>query len=161
MEKLGKLIFYCGKMGAGKSTLSTKHAQLENAVLISEDSWLAAHFPEEIQTFEDYLKASSRIKPFIKHHVIQILTTGTNVVMDFPANTQKQRQWFKELTFQLNCPHALYYIERSDEQCLAQLALRREQIPERAHFDNEQVFHQVTAYFEAPESAEGFNIISV
>lgn len=158
MNSKGKLLFYCGKMGAGKSTLSTQHAQAENAVLISEDTWLATHYPDNIQTFEDYLMFSSRIKPFIKHHVMNILATGTNVVMDFPANTVKQRLWFKALCQQANCSHKLYYIERTNKQCLAQLAKRRQQYPERAHFDNEQVFHQVTTYFEAPQNDEGFEI---
>jgi len=33
----GTLIFFCGKMGAGKSTQSKKVAHDRNAVLISED----------------------------------------------------------------------------------------------------------------------------
>jgi adenylylsulfate kinase-like enzyme len=33
----GKLIFFCGKMGAGKSTKASEIAQESNAVLLSED----------------------------------------------------------------------------------------------------------------------------
>jgi shikimate kinase len=35
--------FFCGKMGAGKTTLSRSIARERKAVLISEDEWLAAN----------------------------------------------------------------------------------------------------------------------
>lgn len=48
----GTLIFFCGKMGAGKSTLSRQLAEAENCILISEDAWLAALYPDEIKDFD-------------------------------------------------------------------------------------------------------------
>jgi len=39
MDTKGTLIFFCGKMGAGKTTQSLRLAQELNAVLISEDEW--------------------------------------------------------------------------------------------------------------------------
>ena len=35
-----KLIFFCGKMAAGKSTLSKALAGQEQAVLLAQDEWL-------------------------------------------------------------------------------------------------------------------------
>ena len=67
MSKLGKLFFFAGKMGAGKSTLSKIIAAKHNAVLISEDDWLAAHYPHQITTFDDYIRYSNQIKPFDTH----------------------------------------------------------------------------------------------
>ncbi|WP_145974153.1 AAA family ATPase, partial [Thalassobacter stenotrophicus] len=37
----GTLIFFCGKMGAGKSTLAKRLAEEKGAVLISEDDLLS------------------------------------------------------------------------------------------------------------------------
>ena len=87
----GTLIFFCGKMGAGKTTLSKEITQKQNAILLSEDVWLSSHYPGRINSFEDYLKYSSLIKPFVKGLVTQLLKSGVSVVMDFPANTIKQR----------------------------------------------------------------------
>ncbi len=161
MSHQGKLFFFCGKMGAGKSTKSKAVACQYNAVLISEDEWLAAHFPDQIQSFDDYIKYASLIKPFVKKHVQGILNTGVNVVMDFPANTVRQRQWFLALCLDQGCNHELLYINVSDEQCLSQLGNRRSEQPERTHFDTEEVFHQVTQYFEPPSVQEGLNITLV
>jgi predicted kinase len=159
MNQCGKLIFFCGKMGAGKSTRSKSLAVENNAVLLSEDDWLSVHFPKQIKTFDDYLKLSHQIKPFIKSLVQNILSTGSNVVMDFPANTVAQRRWFKQLCLEIGCEHELIFVDLSDEQCLSQIAKRCIEQPERAEFDTEEVFNHVTQFFEAPTNAEGLNTI--
>ncbi|MBV7298153.1 AAA family ATPase [Enterovibrio paralichthyis] len=161
MDNQGKLLFFCGKMGAGKSTKSKSLAAENSAILISEDDWLSAHYPGQIQTFDDYIKYSILIKPFVKRHVQNLLKLGVNVVMDFPANTVKQRAWFTTLCHETNCEHQLWYLDLSDEQCLSQIAKRRTEQPQRAHFDTEAVFHHVTQYFDPPTEGEGLNLVRV
>jgi predicted kinase len=161
MQKKGTLTFFCGKMGAGKSTKSKIIALKKNAVLVSEDIWLEAHYPNQINSFEEYVKFSLRIKPFVKLHVQQILKSGTNVVMDFPANTCKQREWFKQLCSQIKCEHELIFLDVSDEQCLSHIAKRRKEQPQRAKFDTETVFNHVTKFFEYPSENERLNIIQI
>jgi adenylate kinase family enzyme len=159
MNKQGTLTFFCGKMGAGKSTKSKVISADKNAVLISEDDWLSSHYSGQICSFDDYLIFSARIKPFIKLHVQSILNTGTNVVMDFPANTVSQRAWFKLLCLEVACEHELIYLDLSDDQCLSQIGKRRIEQPERAQFDTEAVFIRVTKLFEIPSDSEGLNIL--
>lgn len=161
MRNQGKLFFFCGKMGAGKSTRSRIVAAENGAALISEDDWLSAHYPAQIQTFDDYIKFSNLIKPFVKKHVQSLLNLGVNVVMDFPANTVNQRAWFKMLCSEVGSEHELWYLDLSDEQCLSQIAQRRIEQPERAHFDTEAVFRHVTQYFEVPAGDENLNIIKL
>jgi len=161
MAQLGKLFFFCGKMGAGKSTRSKALAKQQQAILISEDEWLAAHYPQQINSFDDYINLSRQIKPFIKQHVQQLLATGCAVVMDFPANTRQQRRWFLTLCSELGCEHQLVYLNLSDEQCLSQIAKRRSEQPERTQFDTESMFHHVSKYFEAPTDDEDLNIVSL
>lgn len=159
MKQLGTLYFFCGKMGAGKSTTSKQLAVDKHAVLLSEDEWLSSFYPNQIKSFEDYLKFSALIKPFVKKHVQNILSVGTDVVMDFPANTQKQRTWFLDMVLGVNANHQLIYLNLNNEQCLRQIEQRRNEQPERADFDTEAVFTHVTNFFEAPEASEGLNIL--
>ena len=158
MKSIGTLIFFCGKMGAGKSTKSQQLALDRNAVLISEDEWLASLYPGQIASFEDYIKFSGLLKPLVKSHVQNILCSGTNVVMDFPANTVSQRKWFKAIVSEIDAPHELIYLNTSEEICLKQIAQRCIERPERAKFDREEVFHHVTSFFEEPSAEEGLNI---
>jgi len=145
-------------MGAGKTTKSKKVAHDRNAVLISEDEWLESLYPGQISTFDDYLKFSRQLKPLVTSHAQNILRAGTDVVMDFPANTVSQRKWFKALYSEINAPHELIYLNVSDEICLKQIAQRRIEQPERASFDTEEVFHHVTGFFEEPGADEGFTV---
>ena len=161
MKQKGTLIFFCGKMGAGKSTKSKLMASESNAVLLSEDEWLSSLYPHQISSFDDYLKYSAQLKPLVKSHVQNILSTGTSVVMDFPANTVGQRRWFLNLASEIGANHQLVYVDVSDEQCLKQISQRRIEQPERAAFDTEAVFTQVTKFFEDPSQSEGLNILEV
>ena len=154
----GTLIFFCGKMGAGKSTLARRIADQRNAVLISEDEWLAALFPDQIGSFADYKKRSDQLKPLLELHVPQILNTGTDVVMDFAANTKQRRKWLAGLAVAVEAEYELNYLKVSDEQCLQQIAQRRVEQPERAAFDTEEVFRLVTGYFEEPDEAEQLTV---
>ena len=158
MSPKGTLIFFCGKMGAGKTTLSREIAASIGAIRLSEDEWLEALFPNEIDSFDDYIKFSARLKAILKSHVRNILNSGVSVVMDFPANTVNQRAWFKEIFSNGQIPHKLIYIDASDQICLSQIKSRRIEQPERAKFDTEEVFNQVTSYFEPPSQNEGFNL---
>ena len=158
MNGKGTLIFFCGKMGAGKSTYSKKLASELNAVFLSEDDWLSAMYPEEIKGFDDYIKYSSRLKPLLKEHVRRILNSDVSVVLDFPGNTKKQRAWFKEIFSEAQIPHKLIYLKAEDQLCLKRLEQRRQDSPERARFDTEEIFNQVTSYFQAPTDDEGFTI---
>ncbi len=154
-----KLILLCGKMGAGKTTTSKAIAEESNAVLISEDEWLSSHYPAQINTFDDYIKYAQQIKPFVKAHVQNILTAGVTVVMDFPANTQRQRKWLLSICQEIGSDHELIYLNISDERCLSQISKRRKEQPERSQFDTQEMFYEVSKYFEAPSKEEGLHII--
>lgn len=157
----GVLTFFCGKMGAGKTTKSLEVAHERNAVLLSEDEWLASVYPDSIKTLEDYVKYAGRLKPQMKKLTQSILAAGTNVVMDFPANTISQREWFKSIFSEIQASHELIYIDQPNEICLGQIAKRRIEEPQRAATDTEEMFELVTKYFVAPTPDEGFNTIII
>lgn len=158
MSQQSNLIFFTGKMGAGKSTKSQQIALEKGAVLLSEDEWLSTLYPDAIHSFDDYIKYSLRMKPLIHGLVKNVLQSGSDVVMDFPANTKRQRKWFLDLAKDANVSHTLVYLNISDEICLKQIQQRRLEQPQRAEFDTEAVFYEVSQYFEEPTEDEGLNI---
>ena len=88
MSTSGKLIFLCGKMAAGKSTLAKELAQRENAVLLVQDELLDHLFPCEISDIPGFVGYSSRLKNAIGPHVCALLSKGISGVLDFPGNTK-------------------------------------------------------------------------
>ena len=157
MIEKGRLHFFCGKMAAGKTTKSLEVMNSENAILISEDDWLGHLFKDEIKVFDDYIKYSKRLKPLLLDHIKNIIGSGVSVVMDFPANTIRQRLWFKELIGNNKISQQLHYLEVSYEICLKQLAKRSEGRKGEV-FTSKEEFHTVNSYFQAPAESEGFNI---
>jgi len=154
----GKLMFFCGKMGSGKTSKSKSIAEDFNAVLLSEDEWLGALYPNSIKSMEDYVKYSNLLKPQFKKLVQDILISGSNVVMDFPGNTVSQRNWFREIYSEINAPHELFYVNTPDQTCLDQIEKRRILQPERSATDTKEMFVQMAKYFDKPHIKEGFNI---
>lgn len=148
-------------MGAGKTTKANELAEGANTVLLSEDEWLILIYPNSIRSIEDYLKYSSLLKQPIGNLTQSILSSGTNVVLDFPASTVSQRSWFRSIFSEINAPHNLLYIDVPDEICLRKIEKRCIEQPERAATDTAEMFSRVTKYFVAPEKDEGFNVTEV
>ena len=63
----------CGKIASGKSTLAKTLVEEHAAILISEDRWLAALYPEEIRSVTDYLRCARRLRDVLQPLVIDLL----------------------------------------------------------------------------------------
>jgi len=157
MNTTPALHFMCGKAGAGKSTLAQALAIEHNAILICEDVWMARLFPDELVSFDDYVKCSRRIKRVVGPLVIDLLGQQS-VVLDFPANTIDTRSWFRSIFEGAVVPHTLHYVDSPDHLCLAQIARRNVERPEGSHVVSAEMFHYITSLFQPPTSVEGFNV---
>jgi predicted kinase len=129
MPSQAKLLFLCGKMAAGKSTLATALARQENAVLLVQDEWLDRLYPGEIVDIPGFVKHSARLRTALTPHVQALLSKGMSVVLDFPGNTKTQRSWFRELFERAQVGHELHFVDVPDEICKAQLKQRSETLP--------------------------------
>lgn len=158
MQNKSTLHFFCGKMAAGKTTLARKLVQKYNAIYLGEDDWLTKLYPTEISTLADYVYYSGRLKSLVLSHVQALLSHGLSVVLDFPGNTIKQRNWFREIYENYGFHHVLHYIEVSDQHCKRQLAMRNKNKPDDAAFTSEEEYDEVTKYFQMPADDEGFNV---
>jgi predicted kinase len=154
-----RLLFMCGKMAAGKSTLARALAQHENAVLIVQDEWLETLFPGEITAIPDFLRCSSRLRSALAPHVRDLLSRGIPVVLDFPANTVAQRAWFRELFEAANVSHELHFIDAPDDLCRRQLRERTRHLPAGTPWTTDAEFDAITAYFQPPSEDERFTVV--
>jgi predicted kinase len=159
MSISAKLIFLCGKMAAGKSTLARDLAQQQNAVLLVQDQFLNHLFPGEITDVSGFIKYSSRLSNALGPHVCALLSKGVSVVLDFPANTKAQRAWFRELFERANAEHELHFVDASDALCKRQLKERSKDLPAGTPWTTDAEFEAITVYFEPPSEDERFNIV--
>ena len=159
MIQAAKLLFMCGKMAAGKSTLAKDLARRERAVILVQDEWLEALFPGEITDMPGYLKYSTRLKNALTPHVCGLLSHGLTVVLDFPANTKNQRAWFRDMVDRAGVEHELHFVDAPDEVCKRQLRDRSRHLPPGTPWTTDAEFDMVTSYFQAPTEDERFNVI--
>ena len=152
------LHFLCGKVAAGKTTMSHQLAERHHAVLICEDIWLGRLYPLEIRTFDDYLLYARRLREVVGPHVQQLLACGQAVVLDFPMNVPSARAWVRSVFEGAGADHVLHYVKASDEVCLRQLARRNLELPEGSVEVSVEQFEAITRLFREPEPDEGFTI---
>jgi len=159
MSTPAKLIFFCGKMAAGKSTLAGALASRENAFLLVQDNFLEALYPGEITDISEFVKRYSRLKAALTPHICALLLREISVVLDFAANTKNQRAWFRELIDRTKVDHELHFIDASDELCMSQLRERSVGLPAGSRWTTEAEFDAINAYFEVPSEDEGFKVV--
>ncbi len=87
----------CGKIAAGKSTLSGRLGAARNTIVISEDSWIAQLYPSEIKALGDYFERCERLRGTLAPHIVELLRVGISIVRDFHANTVLSRRWMRAL----------------------------------------------------------------
>ncbi len=80
------------------------------------------------------------------------------MVLDFPANTRRQRQWFRQLFERAHAAHEFHFLDVPDEQCKRQLRERSQSLPEGSAFTSEAEFEAITRFFEPPADDEGFEV---
>ena len=148
----------CGKIGAGKSTLTRQLAQAPATVLISEDTWLAALYPGEIHELPDYVRCSGRLKQVMAGHVTDLLRAGVSVVLDFPANTVSGRNWMRGIFEAAGVAHALHFLDVPDAVCKERLRARNAS-GEHPFETTDAQFDLISSHFVAPLEAEGFEVV--
>lgn len=152
------LHFFCGKAGAGKSTMAADVSRNGAAVLIAEDIWLLRLFGDQMQTFDDYVRLSRKLKTVVGPLVVDLLKAGNSVALDFQANTKATRSWFRSVFEQAGASHVLHLLQTPDHLCLERIGRRNIERPEGSHHLTEADFLHISSFFEPPEASEGFNI---
>ncbi|WP_374359536.1 AAA family ATPase [Pseudoduganella danionis] len=148
----------CGKIAAGKSTLTAQLASAPGTVLLSEDRLLSTLYPDEIRTLTDYVRCAGRLHDAMAGVIVAMLAAGSSVVLDFPANTPAARAWMRSLIDHAGCQNALHYLDVSDQECKLRLRRRND---EGLHPYNtsEAEFDLITSYFVPPAEEEGFHVL--
>lgn len=148
----------CGKIAAGKSTLTAQLGRAPDTIVISEDHWLARLYPGELVTVSDYVRRAAQLRGAIGPHVENLLRTGLSVVLDFPANTVANRQWMRGIFERAGVGHQLHFLDVPDDICKARL---RERNAAGTHdfAASDAQFDVITRYFVAPGEDEGFMVI--
>lgn len=159
MPTKGKLLFFCGKMASGKSTLARSLAEQHDAILFVQDEWIERLYPGAVVNVATYLEYSGRINRTLAPYVVELLQRGVTVVMDCPGNTRNQRAWFRDIIERAGAPHELHFVDTPDAICRAQLRQRSAHLPPGTKWTTDEDFDLIASHFTAPADDEAFLVI--
>jgi predicted kinase len=152
------LYLLCGRIAAGKSTLARRLAQRPATLLISMDHWMSTMFPAEVRTIDDFGRLSARLRLAMAPHIVDILRQDLSVVLDFPANTVRWRDWMRSLIEKSAAAHELHFLDVPDAICRQRLR-QRNAGGEHPYEVDEATYDLFMSYFVPPGPDEGFNVI--
>ena len=155
----GVLHILTGKIASGKSTLARQLASGPKTVLLSEDQLLSTLYEGDMNAVADYVRNSARLRAGLLPHVIDLLSSGLSVVLDFAANTPEQRHWMRQIIDGSGCDHRLHYLDVSDDVCRARMHARNAS-GEHPFQVNDEQFDWITSHFSPPHEREGFEVFT-
>ena len=155
---LAALHIVCGKIAAGKSTLTQALAARPATLRISEDDWLTRLYPGEIHALPDYVRCAQRLRDALGPQIEALLRTGVSVVLDFPANTPATRQWALSVAQGAGVQPLLHWLDVPDSVCLERLRLRNA-AGLHPYTTTEAQFEEITRRFVPPHEDEGLRIV--
>lgn len=152
-----KLHLICGRIAAGKSTLATQLSQPVQTLCIREDDWLSALYGDRMQTVQDYVEHSAKLREIMTPHISQLLKAGVTVVLDYHANTVENRSWMRDCATQGEAEVLLHLLNVDEATCWQRLQARNARgdhpfQPSRAQFN------QICKHYAPPLPEEGFAI---
>ena len=108
-----KVILICGKICCGKSTYAEKVRMENKAVMLSVDEIMLAVFGQYAgEKHDEYVR---NVQQYIYDKSLEVIGTGTNVVLDCGFWTKGHRDYSKEFYRQRGISCELHYIGISDE----------------------------------------------
>ncbi len=148
----------CGKIASGKSTLASRLAETDRAIIISEDEWLYTLFSDQMSSPKDYVRCSAKLRKAMKSHIASLLENGVSVVLDFQANTVEARNWLRTIIDDTGAYHQLHVLNVPDEICLQRLH-ERNASGEHPFAVSDEQYHQISRHFSPPSADENFNLV--
>ena len=156
-DRLTTLHMFCGKAGAGKSTLARELARAPGTVLVSEDAWLKGLFADELTRLSDYVRCSAKLRAMMGPHLSGVLRAGVSVVLDFQANTVETRSWMRGILEEAQAMHTLHVLTTPESICLDRLRDRNAR-GDHPFTLTEAQFAQLSKHYVPPTADEGFNL---
>ena len=152
---MAKVIMTCGRICCGKSTYAQKLCKERNAVILSIDEMTLALFPEGAGEMHDtYVFRAER---YLLALSLQILRSGTDVILDWGLWTRAQRKRLRAFYTEHGIENEIHYLRISPEEWERRIRKRnaqQEKEESSAYYVDEGLLRKVESLFEEPAETE-------
>ena len=149
---MSKVIMTCGKICCGKSTYARKLQAERNAVILSIDEITLTLFPEGSGEMHDTY--ALRAEQYLLNLSLQILRTGTDVILDWGLWTRAIRDRIRQFyAAQGGIETELHYLRIDPEEWERRIR-KRNASGDAAYYVDEGLLNKVKTMFEEPSAEE-------
>ena len=154
MRGMAKVIMTCGKICCGKSTYARGLLAAENAVILSIDEITLSLFPEGAGEMHDIYVL--RAEQYLLSLSLQILKTGTDVILDWGLWTRAQRDRLRAFYTEHGVKYEIHYLRIDKAEWERRIRKRNaEQAGDSSsYFVDEGLIKKVESLFEEPSDEE-------
>lgn len=149
----------CGLNGVGKTTLARGLEDELPGVRFTLDEWMLRSFPELPYDSDEYGFKAEQCKDLMWDIALQVLRTGSDVILDWNQWSQQRRAFWRDRAVQAGYSVVLHYIRRSLEVAVEQAEERVALNVPWVHPLTATQIRQFTELFEEPTKDEGIQII--
>ena len=149
---MSRVIMTCGMICCGKSTYARKLQAERNAVILSIDEITLTLFPEGSGEMHDTY--ALRAEQYLLNLSLQILRTGTDVILDWGLWTRAIRDRIRQFyASQGGIETELHYLRIDPEEWERRIR-KRNASGEAAYYVDEGLLNKVKTLFEEPSAEE-------
>ncbi|MBP5726929.1 MAG: ATP-binding protein [Clostridia bacterium] len=152
---MAKVIMTCGRICCGKTTYAQKLREERNAVILSIDELMLTLFPEGAGEMHDTY--ALRTEQYLLSLSLQILRTGTDVILDWGLWTKAQRDKIRAFYTENGFESEIHYLQVSREEWERRIRKRngtQKMEKPSAYFVDEGLLRKVESLFEEPSESE-------
>jgi len=150
---MAKVIMTCGKICCGKTTYAKRLRDERNAVILSIDEVMLHLFPEGAGDMHD--RMVERTEQYLFTLSLQIVRSGTDVILDWGLWTRKQRERIRSF-YQTHggIQNEIHYLKIDPETWNERIRKRNQQKDSSAYYVDEGLLEKVNRLFEEPTAEE-------
>ena len=153
---MSKVICICGKIASGKTFYSKELKKKENAVILSIDELTYDLINNEQGEFYNVIE--HRARNYLKKKSTEIVTSGTNVILDWGFWTKQVRRETTEYFQTKNIKCVWHYIDIDDKTWHDNIEKRNKEIKDKKNnldfYLDEGLMKKLLSKFEKPSKDE-------
>lgn len=153
---MAEVILMCGMICSGKSFYAKKLAEEKNAVILSTDEATKILINNEQGDF--YLEFVDKVNLYLRKKAVDIVKTGTDVILDWGFWTREDRRNIKTYLSENGVNYSMYFISISDTDWERNIRERNARIEKGEggsdFYVDEGLKNKVLSVFEAPSESE-------
>jgi predicted kinase len=167
MKTMGRLHLIVGPVGAGKSTFARDTAARKNAIFLDLDVWMVRLYGQDVRPSENvvgwYLERRERVRELLWDTTLDVLATGTDVVLEMGLVSRAERETFYAKARDEDLALTVYCVDAPRDVRRERVVKRNASAGEHTQIVPVEFFERASDAWEPPSSAErqGLSMIEI